>query len=431
VIVWIHGGGYYWGAGSYSGPTYLLDQDVILVTLNYRLGALGFLSTGDSASPGNYGLKDQSMAIAWIQENIVFFGGDPKRITLIGQSAGAASVHLHLMSPQTKDKLYGAISQSGSALSHWALPPRQLYYFKKLAGSVNCYASTSEGIMNCLRRRTARELIYRQFNLFEWVENPQILFGPVVEPESDSAFITMTPQAYYEKGLVAQIPWITGVTKDEGDLFSLVNYLGPLSTRSLLRNMDTVLPSVLMYNSSENESTNKIRTFYLQEYPKFSFSGFETLKSLSRMVGDRFFYVPFHKTVRIHSNSVRAPLYAYMFSYKGRHGTPEKFQLSPAEWGVMHLDELQYLFNSTELFAPMLKSDKEYPVAKHFIDLWTNFAKTGMPVNPQYANSPSGGSAWKKYSSDSKVFYEINERSKMIQEPDENRINFWKSINHY
>lgn len=102
VIVFIHGGGYLFGGGSLLGPAYFLDNDVLLVTFNYRLGALGFLSTGDEASPGNNGMKDQAMALRWVRDNIEQFGGDPDRITFMGQSAGASAVGLHLMSPLSK-----------------------------------------------------------------------------------------------------------------------------------------------------------------------------------------------------------------------------------------------------------------------------------------------------------------------------------------
>jgi carboxylesterase type B len=109
VIVYIHGGAFLFGGGSDLGPSYLLDQDVILVTFNYRLGVLGFLSTGDETCPGNNGLKDQAMALRWVADNIEKFGGDKERITFMGQSAGATSVNLHLMSNQTKglDQSFG------------------------------------------------------------------------------------------------------------------------------------------------------------------------------------------------------------------------------------------------------------------------------------------------------------------------------------
>lgn len=105
VITYIHPGAFTSGSGSsefYAGPEYLLEHDVVMVAINYRLGALGFLSTGDTHSPGNYGLKDQVMALEWVRDYIGNFGGDPNLVTLLGYSAGAISVTLHMVSPMSK-----------------------------------------------------------------------------------------------------------------------------------------------------------------------------------------------------------------------------------------------------------------------------------------------------------------------------------------
>ncbi|XP_017765621.1 PREDICTED: venom carboxylesterase-6-like, partial [Eufriesea mexicana] len=99
VIFWIHGGAYLFGSGNDMNETLIMDRNVVLVTVNYRLGPFGFLSTGDSLVPGNMGLKDQNLALRWVSKNIENFGGDPKNITLMGFSAGASSVHYHYLTP--------------------------------------------------------------------------------------------------------------------------------------------------------------------------------------------------------------------------------------------------------------------------------------------------------------------------------------------
>jgi len=103
VVVHIHGGAFIGGEGLMTGPEYILDtNDFVYVTMNYRLGVLGFASTGDSVLPGNNGMKDQVAALKWIQQNIVVFGGDPNSVTITGMSAGASAVHYHLISPMSK-----------------------------------------------------------------------------------------------------------------------------------------------------------------------------------------------------------------------------------------------------------------------------------------------------------------------------------------
>lgn len=105
-MVYIHGGAFLFGSSTSSsyGPEYLLCENVILVTLNYRLGALGFLSTGDEVAPGNWGLKDQVLALKWVQNNIEYFGGDSNLVTIFGESSGGVSVHFLTLSNSTIGK---------------------------------------------------------------------------------------------------------------------------------------------------------------------------------------------------------------------------------------------------------------------------------------------------------------------------------------
>lgn len=107
VIVYIHAGGFFHGSSdSYNGagPQYMMDRDIVLVTFNYRLGALGFLSTGTCDSPGNYGLMDQVLAFRWVQDHIQHFGGNPNSVTMFGYSSGAMSATLHMVSQMSKGR---------------------------------------------------------------------------------------------------------------------------------------------------------------------------------------------------------------------------------------------------------------------------------------------------------------------------------------
>ena len=105
VMFWIHGGGFIDGTSSEHGPHFFMDQDIILVTINYRLGVLGFLNTEDGTVPANNGLKDMILALKWVQTNIAAFGGDPEKVTVFGESAGAASTHFLVLSPAAKGML--------------------------------------------------------------------------------------------------------------------------------------------------------------------------------------------------------------------------------------------------------------------------------------------------------------------------------------
>ena len=118
ILLWIHGGAFTEGdANALTDPQYLLDQDVLFVSIHYRLGLLGFLAVENSTDlTGNLGLKDQQEAMRWVQRNIAFFGGDPEKVTIFGESAGAVSVHDHILSPTGKGLFRAAILQSGTGL---------------------------------------------------------------------------------------------------------------------------------------------------------------------------------------------------------------------------------------------------------------------------------------------------------------------------
>ncbi len=104
VMVYIYGGIFKQGSSTHNGPQKLMNKNIIVVMFNYRMGALGFLSTGDTIISGNMGLKDQSLALKWVNENIYAFGGDTSRITIHGHSSGAMNVHLHMLSPLSYGK---------------------------------------------------------------------------------------------------------------------------------------------------------------------------------------------------------------------------------------------------------------------------------------------------------------------------------------
>lgn len=128
VIVFIHGGGYFAGSANPDiiGPEYFMDtSEVIMVTIAYRLGALGFLSTGDAEAPGNFGLKDQAMALHWVQDNIEYFNGNPSSVTIMGISAGASSVNMHMSSPLSEGLFHKAVSMSGNALGPYNNPTKK------------------------------------------------------------------------------------------------------------------------------------------------------------------------------------------------------------------------------------------------------------------------------------------------------------------
>lgn len=160
VIIYLHPGGFY----STAGPEHFMDRDIVLVTINYRLGMLGFLSTGTSDAPGNNGLKDQVQAFKWVRDNIDKFGGDPKSVTLMGYSAGGMSITMHLVSPMSQGLFQRAIVMSGSATAQWEIPSDQMDLARKQTQLLNCSDQSIESIMDCLKKVSLKSISFSKFN---------------------------------------------------------------------------------------------------------------------------------------------------------------------------------------------------------------------------------------------------------------------------
>ena len=167
VMVWIHGGAYVIGAGSQYDATSLATKGVVMVTINYRLGIFGFMSSEDDVMPGNYGMWDQIEALKWVKANIAAFGGDPDRVTIFGQSAGSSSVSLLTLSPQAKGLFHRAIMQSGQSLSPFSyffrgnkVEPRM--FARTVGVSVDCNifeSANSANLLSCLQKLNASLLL--------------------------------------------------------------------------------------------------------------------------------------------------------------------------------------------------------------------------------------------------------------------------------
>ncbi|XP_047104906.1 esterase FE4-like [Schistocerca piceifrons] len=159
VVIFFHPGAFMFGGGDWYGPHYIMDRSVVLVTVNYRLNVLGFLSTLDEVLPGNNGLKDQVLALKWVKKNIAAFGGNPDSVTIAGTSAGASSVQYHFLSPLSKGLFVRGISTSGTTLCAWANAEGMREKAFRLGAAVGCDTDSSTMLIRCLRNRPAGQLV--------------------------------------------------------------------------------------------------------------------------------------------------------------------------------------------------------------------------------------------------------------------------------
>jgi carboxylesterase type B len=220
VVVFIHGGWFTHGGSQDYGPEYFYDDErMILVTINYRLGVLGFLSTEDRIISGNFGLKDQVEALKWVKTNIIGFRGNKRYITIAGFSAGAASVHLHYLSPLTKGLFTSGISHSGNALDPWVMQEKAKERAAEIALRFDCRkTSKKDWMLTCFQNIPVEELVMYTSHFQGFLYNPFSPFGVVVERPDPTAYMYNNPRdimkvkrpSYQDK------PWILSLTSDEG-----------------------------------------------------------------------------------------------------------------------------------------------------------------------------------------------------------------------
>ncbi|XP_046452283.1 venom carboxylesterase-6-like [Daphnia pulex] len=381
VMVWIHGGSWFMSSGNGGltdiyGPRYLLDRDIVLVTINYRLGPFGFLTTEDAEAPGNYGLLDQSMALRWIRDHIRYFGGNPDAVTIFGESSGAASVQHHLLSPHSKGLFHRAIAQSGSALNPWSIEKSVGEYSRLLAKDLDCLSSNSSEVLSCLRNKPARELaIFRKkIEVFKIIP---IAFGPRIDTERELPFIPDEPKNLIEQKQINEVPLIMGLNENEG-AFTIAMLLSNNGT--LLRNFNEDPLKYLRSLSGVEFTKNGDQVFnrIVEQYftPNKTFEN--QLTELEQMISDYAFFKGIDDAVHLFSKFSDQPTYYYLFGHRGQLSVTSLLGLSPdLNLGVSHTDELYFMF--TNDFLPRLNSTNDITVSKLLLDLWTTFAQDGVP----------------------------------------------------
>uniref|UniRef100_A0A182N7U2 carboxylesterase n=2 Tax=Anopheles dirus TaxID=7168 RepID=A0A182N7U2_9DIPT len=378
TIVHLHGGAFMYGGGGYFQPDFLLQRPLIMVTVNYRLGPLGFLSTEDDVIAGNYGLKDQVTALQWVQTNIKYFGGDANRVTLSGFSAGSASVHLHYLSPLSRGLFHSAVGHSGSALNPWVMVERAAEKAKLIAAGVGCASGgeSSKELLQCLRQRPAVDIVRQVPKLQDFLYNPYSPLGVVVERRgkyNPHPFLTEHPRVLIRAGKFAKVPLVLSVTQAEGlypaaEFFSNVSYLRHIDER-----WNEVLPSILDYKYAVRDQhlrdalSQVIRTHYLganalhaQSFPQFV-----------RMVSNRLFFAGVTEAAKLMQPHI--PVYFYVDHYKATYGLSEALSCTDTFLGVPHGEDILLIFPSSLRDGYPYTAQEMAMVAK-FTDLYESFA---------------------------------------------------------
>ncbi|XP_053606297.1 juvenile hormone esterase-like [Plodia interpunctella] len=263
VIVFIHGGGFIHGNGTIkteNGPDFLVEHNVVVVTINYRLNIFGFMSLDIPEAPGNMGLKDQLKALKWVKTNISNFGGDVNNITLMGISAGAASTEYLMLSPLANGLFHKAIIRSGSALNHWAINYDIVKLTTKVAQLLGYEGAIQErkAIYEFLKTIPETQLIGASFQITETNVSNRVYFGfvPCIEKSfgNNDEILTTDPYKLLEEGNFSKIPVMRGFCNKEG---SLMGMMKPIAMKNLIEKKDFMYHWSYNIDPDDREKYNK------------------------------------------------------------------------------------------------------------------------------------------------------------------------------
>ncbi|XP_023172455.2 esterase B1 [Drosophila hydei] len=389
VMVWIYGGGFQIGGATRDiyGPDYFMKHDVLLVTFNYRVGALGFLSLKDPELqvPGNAGLKDQVLALRWVRDNIASFNGDVNNITLMGESAGGTSAHMLMHTEQARGLFHRAIVQSGSALCEWSTQPDR-GAVQRLAKRLGYKGEegNEKQLLQFFKAASGHQLAQYCNAIVTQEEHRQyeiIAFGPVVEPYVGDDCVV--PRPYIEQLVSAwgnEIPLIIGGTSFEG----LFSYKTTLQDKEhMLSAFEAIIPKPVRDTIDANELTEQLRRLKLAYFDDADRAQMELFECL-RILSIKNFWHAIHRSLLARAAYAPAtPTYLYRFDMDSPHFNHYRnLQCGRHVRGVCHGDDISYMFY-TLLSNKLNKATPEYRTIERLIAMWTSFATTGNPNCPQ------------------------------------------------
>lgn len=358
VLVYFHGGGFQTGdasKGRYDGAN-MASRGIVTVTVNYRLGAFGFLAHPDAAresghgSTGNYGLLDQHAALRWVRENIERFGGDPSKVTIGGMSAGAMSVSAHMASALSKGLFARAIGESGAAFK-----PLKFWNRSESDTAATLFAQHMNApTLDALRALPAQTLLDATGPL----ENARFRFWPNI----DGYFLNATPESVFSDGMQAKVPLLVGLNSHERPLSTVLVHSEPTP-----ENWSHVIKSI--FRERANEA--------LTHYPGNDRE--QVIRSGLALASDLFVGHSVRQWMTLHRTTSDAPIYFYRYTH--RHPKSESStradmrKVTGAEHGV----EVEYVLGNLENEPRYAWTPDDRKVATTFSGYIERFVKTGDP----------------------------------------------------
>ena len=379
VMVWIHGGALWLGESEDYDPTPLVEQGVVVVTLNYRLGVLGFLthaalSAEAAGSSGNYGIMDQQAALRWVQANIGAFGGDKGNVTIFGESAGGHSVHTHLASPQSNGLFHKAIVESGS----YSVDTPSLAVAEARGATFANAASCGVQTAACLRALSLAQVLANQ---------GPIITGAGVLTTVDNKVLTETHRSAFANGRFSRVPVIEGSNSNEYSLISAFYFdftmppagLGPVTAA----NYPTAEALTISFFDARKTVAQVDVVYPVASYPA-------PINAIDAIGTDSAYSCPARSSVSAMAQYTKA----YLYEFNDPNAPMIYLPATPSHptWGAYHSSEIQYLMKVTPTVpSPPAFNAAQQALSAQMIGFWAQFAKTGDP-------NKTGSPAWPAYS---------------------------------
>ncbi|XP_067574629.1 cocaine esterase-like isoform X1 [Pseudorca crassidens] len=400
VMVWIHGGGFVMGmASTYDGSALAAFEDVVVVVIQYRLGLLGFFSTGDKHATGNWGYLDQVAALRWVQQNIIYFGGDPDHVTIFGASAGGMSVSLHVVSPMSKGLFHCAIMESGVALVPGFTANSSDVVSTVVANLSACGQVDSEALVDCLRHKSEEEILA--------INKPFSIIPGLV----DGIFLPKHPQELLASADLHPVPSIIGVNSDE------YSWILPsfMNNSDAQKEMDReTIKDDLQKISKMMMMPPEFGDLLMEEYIGDSEDP-QTLRiQFHEILGDCIFVIPALQVAKLQCSS--APVYFYEFQHQ-----PSFFRdFRPSYVRADHGDEVHFIFRSLFGSSHIQLTEEEELLSRKMMKYWANFARNGNP-------NSEGLPHWPVFNQEEQ-YMQLNTQPAVGRALKAHRLQFWTKI---